>query len=151
MDGTCPVGGVVFVDGYSEYFGGSLLESLVQAWLDNKKHIFGLVELYAVVLARAHWARFLEGRKVVYYIDNMPAMRALIKGTSSATWREVLMLFEKDEAKGQSFSWFSRVPSPSNVADGPSRSEFSMLNKEGIKSSVPECLFRGTPICFKDP
>ena len=78
-------------------------------------------------------------------------MRALIKGTSSdATWREVLMLFERAEAKGQSFSWFSRVRSPSNIADGASRGDSSMLDKEGIKRSVPKCLFRCTPICFED-
>ena len=145
------IGGVIFVDGYSEFFGGSLHNGLVQSWLVDKKHIIGLVELYAVILARIHWARFLEGRKVVYYIDNMPAMRALIKGTSSdAYWREVLMLFERAEAKGQSFSWFSRVPSPSNIADGPSRGELSLLSKEGIGSSVPDCPLRNTPICFKD-
>ena len=60
------------------------------------------------------------------------------------------MLFEKAEAKGQSFSWFSRVPSPSNIADGRSRGEFSLLSKEGIGGSVPVCPLRNMPICFKE-
>lgn len=107
------VGGVIYVDGHREFFGGSLSESLVQEWLSSKKRIIGLVELYAVLLARVHWASFLEGRKVVYYIDNMAAMQALIKGSSSdPAWRDTLRLFEEAEAKGQVSVGFqeSRLP-----------------------------------------
>ena len=40
--------------------------SLVEINLVSKDHIFGLVELYAVVLARSHWRSVVGGRKVIY-------------------------------------------------------------------------------------
>lgn len=136
---SATVGGVIFVDGKSEYFGGTLPDELVLSWLTNKEHIIGLVELYAV------GGSLLAGRKVVYYIDNLPAMRALIKGTSSDPhWRDVLRKFEEAEMDAQSFSWFARVPSASNIADGPSRGDDSLL--VGSTKVVPKCLYEGCPI-----
>ena len=63
------VGGVIIGKSVKQYFGGTLDGSLVRRWMDGKKHIIGLVELYAVVLARAHWDSYFKGCRVIFFID----------------------------------------------------------------------------------
>jgi hypothetical protein len=134
------VGGVLICGSVKQYFGGRLDGSLVNRWMDDKKNIIGLVELYAVVLARYHWDSLLRGRRVVFFVDNVPSMRSLIKGTSSEKqWRELLRRLEFVEMKGPTYSWFARVPSDSNIADGPSRDDFSGL--EQFEATMPVCIF----------
>ena len=134
------VGGVLICGDTRQYFGGRLDGSLVSRWMDGKKHFIGLVELYAVVLARYHWDIFLKGRRVIFFVDNIPSMRSLIKGTSSEReWRELLRSLEYIEMRGPTYSWFARVPSDSNIADGPSRDDYSGL--ELFEATMPVCTF----------
>ena len=134
------VGGVIIGKSVKQYFGGTLDGSLVQRWMNGKKHIIGLVELYAVVLARAHWDSYFKGCRVIFFIDNMAAMRALIKGYSSdKQWRDVLRRFEEYEMSQATYPWFARVPSDSNIADGPSRDDVTGL--EEYDHSIPVCLY----------
>ena len=142
------VGGVIYVDGMRpKFFGGKLSPRLVDKWLENKKHVIGLVELYAVVLARSVWAEHLVDRRVVYFVDNIPAMRTLIRGTSSEQdWRSVLLLYEELESVGHTFPWIARVPSKSNIADYPSRGEFGALGD--MDYCTPVCLVTGERIVW---
>ncbi len=112
-------GGVLYLrDRDPCFFGGRLPDALVEQWRRDRKHIIGLVELYAVVLARHLWSKYLSGKKIIYFIDNIPAMRALIRGTSSnAVWRSVLLKYEEEEMSTQTFPWMAGVPSKSNIAD----------------------------------
>ena len=66
---------------------------------------------------------------MIFFIDNMAAMRALIKGYSSARqWRDVLRRFEECEMQLATYLWFARVPSDSNISDGPSRDDATGLD-----------------------
>ena len=143
------VGGVIYLRNEKHmYFGGRLPDNLVEQWRRDKKHIIGLVELYAVVLARAVWAEFLHGQKIIYFIDNDPALRSLIRGTSSdASWRTVLLKYEELETVFQTFPWMARVASKSNIADWPSRNEEHRL--VGMYHSEVKCTFTQEPITWK--
>ena len=137
---TASVGGVLICDKARQYFGGKLDDNLVESWLKGKKHIIGLVELYAVVLARYHGNEILKGRRVIFFVDNIPSMRSLIKGTSTERqWRSLLRSFEMVEMGGPTYSWFARVPSESNIADGPSRDDYGGL--EGFDFTIPICIY----------
>ena len=150
IDGACEfledgsyeatVGGILYSpNGTSECFGGRVDGGLVSNWRSHKDHIIGLVELNAVVLARSHWRSVVGGRKVKYFLDNIAAMRVLIKGSSKdVSWRKLLLLFENFESECSSRCWFARVPSKSNVADGPSRSEAGVAASGAIKT-IPVC------------
>ena len=64
----------------------------------------------------------MKGRPVICFIDNDAARYALIKGSSptpDSAW--LAALYWEREATVGSYSWFERVPSPSNIADAPSR------------------------------
>ena len=139
------VGGVIICGSYRQYFGGRLDDGLVQDWLTDKKHIIGLVELYAVVLARHHWDGILKGRRTVFFVDNIPSMRSLIKGTSTdRQWRRLLRSIEVLELGGPTYSWFARVPSDSNIADGPSRNDYGGL--QDFEEVFPVCLYTNVKI-----
>ena len=97
------------------------------------------VELCAVVLARSQWRSVVGGQKVIYFLDNIAAMRVLIKGSSRVVaWRKLLVLLENFDSECSSRCWFARVPSKSNVADGPSRSEAGVSASGAVKT---------TPVC----
>ena len=113
----------------------------------DKKHIIGLVELYAVVLARYHWNDVLTGRRVVFFVDNIPSMRSLIEGTSTdKQWRRLLRSIEVVEMEGPTYSWFARVPSDSNIADGPSRNGYKGLQDFKFTIPIPICVYSQTSI-----
>ena len=64
----------------------------------------------------------MNGRPVICVIDNDAARYALIKGSSAtpdSDWQSA-MHWEREATVG-SYSWFEMVPSPSNIADAPSR------------------------------
>ena len=75
-----------------------------------------------MVVARLAWAERLRGRRVLYFIDNDSARQALIKSYSPvlASLRIVLDCLKWD-MDNQSNAWYARVPTASNIADGPSR------------------------------
>ena len=67
---------------------------------------------------------------MVVFIDNNSARDVLISGLA----RNMLTkLYLTVEAMTRSFPWFTRVPSPSNCADSPSRS--LLLEWKGLKPS----------------
>ena len=59
----------------------------------------------------------------------------------SNSWsaRELLFLNAIDDLETNSSNWYARVPSCANVADEPSRGEFTLMSKLGaFKVSAPE-------------
>jgi hypothetical protein len=105
----------------------------VDGW--QEAYIIGLVEL-----DKSFWRDIIgiKGR-VVFFVDNIPSMRSLVKGTSSERqWRKLLRSLESIEMKGPTYSWFARVPSDSNIADGPSRDDYSGL--ELFEATIPVCI-----------
>ena len=64
----------------------------------------------------------MKTRIVIHFVDNDAARFALIKGsppTPDSAW--MTGAFWAEEARAESFTWFERVPSPSSLADKPSR------------------------------
>ena len=75
-----------------------------------------------MLLARLTWEEELAGAKTIYYVDNEGVREALIKGgTRSLASKDLLLETAAVGARLGGAPWYSRVPSPSNVADGPSR------------------------------
>ena len=68
------------------------------------------------------WGTRWRGRRSILFVDNDAARHALIKGyTSSLASARLVASFWEGEAALASYCWVERVPSPSNIADGPSR------------------------------
>ena len=125
------IGGVLLIDGCVEYFAANVPPELVSKWLKSSKHIIGMVELYAVAVARKTWEHRLASRKTISFVDNDAAKESLVRGTSgSRHFREILLAIERVESDNRSWVWTARVPSHSNPADEPSRGVFNGILKK---------------------
>ncbi len=92
------------------------------------------LELLAGVLAIRLWNRFIEDRQCVLYVDNDGARHSYISGVSHDPVVETILDdFVFFEEGCRTSLWVARVPSPSNVADLPSRREFSFLLDSGCE------------------
>ena len=82
----------------------------------------------------------MRGRRYIHFVDNNAAKDGLIKGLSKSVFStELLDLFWELEVESGSFGWFERVPSPSNISDGPSRLRPDDVKRQGgVEASVPE-------------
>ena len=94
----------------------------------GKKTAIFQCEFFAVLVALKLWGELLSSRQVVFFIDNDGVRDVLISCNTSDPVGSVLLtkVLEKESACAIS-SWFTRVPSKSNVADDPSRGEINQL------------------------
>ena len=81
-------------------------------------------EFFAVLVALSLWQKQLTNRQVVFYVDNDGVRDVLISCSTSDPVGHVLLtkVLELEGTLALS-SWFTRVPSKSNIADDPSRGE----------------------------
>eukprot|EP00439_Symbiodinium_sp_Y106_P070612 s2442_g12.t1 len=103
-------------------FGAVVPSMLLETWhAKGRRHLIGQVEMYAVLLARSCWANMLDGSRVIFFVDHSGVLAACISGSSKEeTWRKLLCALEKANMH-PALQWFSRVPSRSNISDGPSK------------------------------
>ena len=128
-DGACEpegssIGGVLFDGDLIECFGALLEQTLVDTWKTrlDQEQVIGQAELFPVLVARHTWADKVEGRRVIFFIDNDSARLALIKSYSPVlpSLRIVMECVAFDFASGL-VPWYARVPTESNISDDPSR------------------------------
>lgn len=131
--GTASIGGVIYYHDGLQYhcraFGCILPRSLVEKWAKTgKRHLIGQTELYAVVIARLVWSNYIDNKRCIFFIDHGGVMSACIKGNAKdLSWRTLLLKMEEHDELAPVIGWFTRVPSASNIADGPSRGKFDEL------------------------
>ena len=129
--------GAVLLDKQSGTFEafGCLLPTRVVATLKRSfgcgEQLVAQAEILPVFASRVKWAHLLSARpacRVIQFIDNDAARYGLIKGHSpSAASAWLISEFWTVEASLGCCTWFDRVPSKSNIADGPSRLDFARL------------------------
>ena len=124
-------GAVLFdpVDNRREFFGGSLPHELCDLLSEGvRRQIIEQAELVPVLLSKHTWRERLQGRAVLHFIDHDGCKFSLIRGSGrvSASSRIIHQVWQC-ELDSSSFSWFSRVPSASNLSDGPSRLDHSAI------------------------
>jgi len=147
LDGACEesctsIGGVLIVPGgVVECFGTEVPHSIVAQWKTrpDQKQVIGQAEIFPALVARLTWSRHLRNRRVLYFIDNESARQALVKCYSPVlpSLRMITSCLAWDQANNSN-AWYVRVPTHSNVADGPSRLAFTrQLEKLGATIVSP--------------
>ena len=104
---------------------GVVPDPLLQRWKSMVgEHVICQIELYVMVLARLLFKDWLQNRRTIWWVDNDAARFCIIKGLSpSLTMKALIREFYAVDAEAPTYSWVERVPSSSNVADGPSRGD----------------------------
>ncbi|CAJ1329583.1 unnamed protein product, partial [Effrenium voratum] len=97
------------------------ISDMFRGWRrDGAHHVIGIIELYAMVTALLHWKHAIASRQVLIFVDNWSAL---------------------DPSKlAMTCVWAARVPSKSNISDGPSR---ACLKELGQFAPQPLCPITG--------
>ena len=104
------------------YFAGEVNELITTHLLKTSENPICAIEIIAVVAAFWIWAKWLNGRPMIGFIDNEPAKHGLVKGTSqNEDCAAILNDIAVVEIRAQILAYWERVASDSNIADDPSR------------------------------
>ena len=96
----------------------------------GQTQIIGQAELLPVLVAKIIWRRYLKNRRVIYFIDNDSARLALVRGYSPVlTSLTIIMRCAHQDSLSRSSSWYARVPTKSNIGDGPSRLDVALVKE----------------------
>lgn len=137
-DGACEpsgstIGGIIFIRGMRpEVFGARLTAAAALALTSKvgQTQIIGQAELLPVLVAKFIWRRYLKNRRVIYFIDNDSARLALVRGYSPVlTSLNIIMRCAHQDSLSRSSSWYARVPTKSNIGDGPSRLDVALVKE----------------------
>ena len=105
-----------------QYFSAEVPPWMMDILLETSANPIHELELLPIYLAAFVWKQFLGLSQVVWYIDNESSRMAVVRGSGETRHAaSIIDAFVRLECSSQIKSWFSRVPSHSNLADGVSR------------------------------
>ena len=97
-----------------------------------------LAELLPVIVARQTWHKQLMDQPLIVFLDNEGARESLVRGYSPVSDVASLLRVNAElQCQGHGPAWYARVPSASNVADGPSRGMFEVTTSLGATKVTP--------------
>ena len=83
----------------------------------------------------------MKDRDALFFIDNNSSKDALVRGISASNASSKLVKATRIAcARFAIAAWYDRVPSPSNLADDPSRKDYTVLYAMGATRVKPESL-----------
>ena len=130
VEGDKVTHGAVFVDPWkceSFFFGDYVPEVFVGMWRRaDKKQVIAQAEIFPVLVSKETWASKIDGRSVLWFLDNDSARLSLVRCFSPVLVNFCLLqLNARLDSQICARHWYSRVPSKSNPSDDASRLEFS--------------------------
>jgi len=138
--------GVVVLDLQTsqKFFVCSAVPRWIKRGLRRRRTQINLFELAAVCCAVSTFKELLEGKKVVFFIDNQAALNMLVKGYSRAIdANQMTFSILLNVAKLGIDAHWAYVKSKSNIADGPSRGwlhEMACIRADEIRATWPESM-----------
>ena len=117
-----------------EHFSSEVPSCYMSTLLKNSENPIYELELLPIYIALRLWSHKLISSHVVMYVDNDAARAALCKGygaTSAA--QNIVQKIMEQECRCELKTWFARVPTHSNIADGPSRLQCEEVELMGSK------------------
>ena len=123
--GKAGIGGVIMVPetGLYAYYGAKLSDEAVDKLMKGSANPIAQIEFLAILVAIRLWARELFHQSTIAFIDNEGTKSAMIKGSSGEPMlAEIAADIAEEEIVLGMLIYFERVPSHSNIADGPPRS-----------------------------
>ena len=138
-EGTGAIGGVlVNPSGHCEHFFSSPVPShCMQSLLKNSGNPIYELEIFPLIVCLELWGDLLKDSPVVHYIDNDAAKASMIKGYGATeVSNKLVQHYVELEERLQLKVWFSRVPSFSNLSDGPSRNDCSEVLDMGASQTI---------------
>ena len=139
--GTGAIGGVlVNPHGQCQHFFSTPIPStcINKLLVDSGNPIYEL-EILPLVVCLELWGDLIRDCPVVHYIDNDAAKASMIRGYGATEGaKRLVQRYVEQEEQLQLKVWFSRVPSFSNLSDGPSRNDCSEVLAMGASQTICE-------------
>ena len=140
--------GAILIDAQGQgmqFFGLQLPDEIVEEWAcGGRRQLVFEAEVLPYLLALACWSKLMEKRQVLIFVDNDGARHSWIKGSADSV--HAMRMIHKGtllEAQLEVQPYFCRVPTMSNIADGPSRLDFRMCFALGAEEfKVPMDILR---------
>ena len=108
-------------------------EAIMNEWTPRVTQV-AMVELFGAVAALEAVGPRVRGATCLLLVDAEAAQGALVKGYSAIDdFGDLLGCFWKTAMEHELAVYVDRVPTDSNVSDGPSRSRFQELEQRGAK------------------
>ena len=83
-----------------------------------------------IVVVKSQFPQLLRGARALFFIDNDGVKEAFVAGaTKSEACRKMLVEAMILDAGNNSLNWYTRIPSPSNIADPPSTLRWDVLDE----------------------
>ena len=114
---------------------GKVLSGFVPSWAldtwrsdfdhsDKEPQLICHIELFVIVAVRWIFRDQFLNRRLLLFVDNEASRFAILKGGSgSRGMNNLIRAFDSLDVTHPCFYWLDRVPSFSNVSDGPSRQD----------------------------
>ena len=134
---------------YSSY---TVPEHVISEWSSRRTQIM-MVEMLGAVMAVEQMSEKMEGKRITLFIDSEAAEAALIKGYSARSDINDLAGYMWDLVAQRDIGLYvARVPTDGNPSDGPSRADFSELERRGARwvTSQPSALLLSSSEWLKD-
>ena len=128
------------------YFGEPVDARVMKKLLSRSKNPIFELEIAPILISLELWKTFLPGAQLICFLDNDGARHTCIRCYAhqepANSW--VKAIVESEDALCLK-SWYARVGTSSNIADGPSRLDFSASCLDGVARSKPclDSLFKG--------
>ena len=147
-DGACENNGELVTHGAvlfdpetmaSYMFGDTVPDFWLAQWKkDGKRQLICQAEIFPVLVSKMTWSSIIQGRSILWFIDNNSALSALIRAYSPVLENySLLKLNARCDVRLQCLNWYSRVPSKSNISDDASRLQFDTLEQLGFQRCNP--------------
>ena len=108
------------------FFGESVSQDVMGPLLKQSKNPIFELELAPILISLEHWRSLLRGAQLVCYLDNEGARHTCIRCYAhlepANAWTAMIVGMESTLGLK---SWYARVGTASNIADGPSRLDFA--------------------------
>ena len=131
-DWPCGLGGVLVDQFGAQCSALSMtlsMDDLCVLGFPKKNTVIFEAEVLAIIVCLKLWRRFLRNRPCVIYVDNNSARDIAIAGNArTSPGRELVSILLNVEDSCGLNAWYSRVPSESNIADGPSRNDLADIS-----------------------
>ena len=114
------------------YFSERVPAKVMDSLLSVSEHPIYELELLPVLVSYRAWGQRMKGAQLVVYLDNDAARHSLIRGVSGTSNGSVILerILQLEDALSLKV-WYARVPTYSNIADGPSRGSCDVVQGLG--------------------
>ena len=115
-----------------QHFSSEVPTDFMRVAMEDSSNPIYELELLPLYVALCLWGPLMQSTHVVFYLDNDAARAAVCKGCGGTKLgQRIVQCIMEVECQLKLKSWYARVPTHSNISDGPSRMDCTEVMQLG--------------------